>query len=133
MGIPAFNIAASVVLIVAQRLVRRLCACKKTAQLSADTLRQTGFTEQSLASGFQPFQANGCEHCNGSGYRGRIAIYQMLPITAIIENLILSQRSTQEIELEARRQGMQSLRSAGLRKVMDGITSLDEVLACTNP
>jgi type IV pilus assembly protein PilB len=133
MGIPAFNIAASVVLIVAQRLVRRLCACKKTVQLSADALRQTGFTEQSLASGFQPFQANGCEHCNGSGYRGRIAIYQMLPITAVIENLILSQRSTQEIELEARRQGMQSLRSAGLRKVKDGITSLDEVLACTNP
>ncbi|HEY4071831.1 MAG TPA: type IV-A pilus assembly ATPase PilB [Herbaspirillum sp.] len=133
MGIPAFNIAASVVLIVAQRLVRRLCACKEIASLTADALRQAGFAEKSLASGFQPFQAVGCAACNGSGYRGRIAIYQMLPVTAAIENLILSQRSTQEIDVEARRQGMHSLRCAGLRKVLDGVTSLDEVLACTNP
>ena len=133
MGIPAFNIAASVVLIVAQRLVRRLCECKTTAQLTRDTLLQAGFAENALTPDFQPFQPAGCEHCNGSGYRGRVAIYQMLPMTPAIENLILTRQNTPEIDAEARRQGMQSLRTAGLRKVRDGITSLEEVLGSTNP
>jgi type IV pilus assembly protein PilB len=131
MGIPAFNIAASVVLIVAQRLVRRLCDCKQAASLSRDTLLQAGLPE-TLAAQCQPFQAVGCDCCNGSGYRGRIGIYQMLPVSADIERMILSRCNTQEIDAEARRHGMQSLREAGLRKVADGVTSLDEVLACTN-
>jgi type IV pilus assembly protein PilB len=132
MGIPAFNIAASVVLIVAQRLVRRLCDCKKVAQLTEVTLRQAGLP-QTLTADCPLYQSVGCESCNGSGYRGRVGIYQMLPVTADIERLILSHCNTQEIETEARRQGMQSLRAAGLRKVADGVTSLDEILACTNP
>ena len=132
MGIPAFNIAASVALIVAQRLVRRLCDCKKAAQFARDALLQAGFAKSTLEPDFQPFRPAGCERCNGSGYQGRIAIYQMLPMTAAIEQLILAQPSASEIDAQARRQGMQSLRAAGLRKVRDGVTSLEEVLGCTN-
>ena len=130
MGVPAFSIAASVVLIVAQRLVRRLCDCKQPAMLAAETLSRTGLMPNSGVD-CRVFQPGGCEECNGNGYRGRIAIYQMLPITADIERLILSGCNTRDINAAAQRQGMQSLRAAGLRKVMEGVTSLDEVLACT--
>lgn len=132
MGVPAFNIAASVILIVAQRLVRRLCDCKQAAGLSRDTLLQAGLPA-SLAADCRPFRAAGCACCNGSGYRGRVGIYQMLPVTATIERLILSGCNTLEIDAEARSQGMQSLRAAGLLKVAQGVTSLDEVLAVTVP
>jgi type IV pilus assembly protein PilB len=133
MGIAAFNIAASVILIVAQRLVRRLCSCKKAARFTRDALLQAGFAEHLLPRDFQPFQAAGCSNCNGSGYRGRVAIYQMLPMSAAIERLVLAQREAPEIDAQARREGMQGLRHAGLRKVADGVTSLEEVLGCTNP
>jgi type IV pilus assembly protein PilB len=132
MGIPAFNIAASVALIVAQRLVRRLCDCKKVAQITEEALRQAGLPDTPPPD-CRLFQPAGCASCNGSGYRGRVGIYQMLPVTADIERLILSHGNTPEIDAEACRQGMQSLRAAGLRKVVDGVTSLDEVIACTNP
>ena len=133
MGIPAFNIAASVTLIVAQRLVRRLCVCKKSIQMTRHALLQAGFTAGALNANFSLFQATGCEHCNNSGYRGRVAIYQMLSNTPAIEKLILSHANAQQIDAAACSQGMGSLRDAGLCKVANGITSLTEVLACTNP
>jgi type IV pilus assembly protein PilB len=131
MGIPAFHIAASVLLIVAQRLVRRLCTCKQAAPLTRAALLQAGFSEHALTPDFQPFRPAGCDACHGSGYQGRVAIYQMLPMTAAIETLLLTHGSTRQIDAESRRQGVGSLRDAGLRKVRDGVTSLDEVLGCT--
>jgi type IV pilus assembly protein PilB len=131
MGIPAFNIAASVVLIVAQRLVRRLCHCKQTALVSVAALTSAGFTKTQAAN-CRPYRAGGCDECSGSGYRGRVGIYQMLLIDAGIEALILAQRPASEIDAEARNRGMHSLRMAGLQKVDAGITSLEEILACTN-
>ncbi|RXZ36392.1 type IV-A pilus assembly ATPase PilB [Oxalobacteraceae bacterium CAVE-383] len=133
MGVPAFNIAASVILIMAQRLVRRLCDCKQRRAAPRDALLQAGLPETTQAADCVLFQPGGCECCKGSGYRGRIGIYQLLPITADIERLILSGCNTREIDAAARRQGMQGLRAAGLRKAIEGVTSLDEVLACTNP
>jgi type IV pilus assembly protein PilB len=132
MGVPAFNIAASVVLIVAQRLVRRLCNCKRPAALDHETLARAGLKRHN-AGDCRVYRPGGCEDCNGSGYRGRIGIYQMLPVTPDIESLILSGCNTRDIDAAAQRQGMPTLRAAGLRKVMEGVTSLDEVLACTNP
>lgn len=123
MGIEAYHVAASASLIVAQRLVRRLCICKRPADPDRATLPQAG----SLL-----YVAAGCPLCNGSGYLGRIAIYQLLQVTPVIERLILARGSAAEINSAAAAQGMQSLRQAGMAKAREGVTSLAEVLGATN-
>lgn len=127
MGIEAYHIAASVRLIVAQRLVRRLCVCKQPANPGAATGIEPAAVCASLL-----YRAVGCPLCNGSGYLGRTAIYQLLPVTPAIERLILARGSTADINRAAAAQGMQSLRQAGLEKAAEGITSLAEVLGATN-
>lgn len=132
MGVPACNIASSIVMITAQRLVRRLCHCKQARPASPATLRAAGFSEEALTGDWQPFHAVGCTRCGNSGYKGRIGIYQLMPISARIEDLILRQASTPEIAAQAQREGVLTLRQSGLRQVRAGLVSLEEVIANTS-
>ncbi|MBB5392663.1 type IV pilus assembly protein PilB [Herbaspirillum sp. SJZ130] len=131
MGVPAFNVASSVSLIVAQRLVRRLCSCREEVAAAPDSLLRAGFSEADIARGASLFHPRGCDKCNQSGYRGRTGIYQVMPISAAMESLILRHGNTQDIARQARSEGIADLRRAGLMKALRGETSLREVLACT--
>ena len=132
MGVAPFNIASSVILITAQRLTRRLCTCKKPVQIIDQVLLDAGFTESMLDGTWTPYQPVGCERCNGSGYKGRVGIYQIMPITEAIERIILAHGSALEIEKQAQSEGVKTLRESGLIKVKQGLTSLEEILGCTN-
>ncbi len=132
MGVAPFNIASSVILITAQRLTRRLCTCKQPVTILDDILLQAGFKEEELDGTWKPYGPVGCERCNGSGYKGRVGIYQIMPITEALERLILTSASALEIKLQSENEGVLGLRRAGLQKVKQGITSLEEVLGCTN-
>ncbi len=132
MGIAPFNIASSVILVTAQRLARRLCACKQPTVILEEILLQAGFNKEELDGGWQAYQAVGCDHCAGTGYKGLVGIYQLMPITEEIERIILAHGATQEIEKQAQKEGVKSLRESGLIKVKQGLTTLEEVLGCTN-
>jgi type IV pilus assembly protein PilB len=132
MGVAPFNIASSVILITAQRLARRLCTCKQPTVIVDEALLEAGFKEEDLDGTWQPYKAVGCERCSGSGYKGRVGIYQIMPISEEIERLILTHGTALEIEAQAKREGVKTLREAGLMKVKQGLTSLEEVLGCTN-
>jgi type IV pilus assembly protein PilB len=132
MGIASFNIASSVMLITAQRLVRELCVhCKVPAQIPRVTLLQAGFKAAELDGGWTPFRAQGCELCN-DGYKGRIGVHQVMPVSDEIQRIILRDGSAMEIAAQAESEGVRSLRQSGLLKVKLGTTSLDEILSCTN-
>ncbi|MFZ6723921.1 type IV-A pilus assembly ATPase PilB [Undibacterium sp. MH2W] len=132
MGVLPFNIASSVILITAQRLARRLCTCKRPTEILDEVLLQAGFKEEELDGTWKPYEPVGCERCSGSGYKGRVGIYQLMPITNAIERIILASGSAMEIEEQAQRDGVRNLRQSGLMKVKQGLTSLEEVLGCTN-
>ncbi|MGV8898968.1 MAG: type IV-A pilus assembly ATPase PilB [Burkholderiaceae bacterium] len=132
MGVAPFNIASSVILITAQRLARRLCNCKQPAIILDEVLLQAGYKKEDLDGSWQPFKPVGCERCSGSGYKGRVGIYQIMPISQEIERIILTQGSAPDIERQAALEGVNSLRQSGLIKVKQGLTSLEEVLGCTN-
>ena len=131
MGVAPFNIASAVTLITAQRLARRLCSCKQPDSIAADALLAAGFTEAELG-GWTPYRPVGCERCNGSGYKGRVGVYQVMPVSEAIEAIILAHGTALEIEAQARRENVKGLRASGLLKVKQGLTSLDEILGCTN-
>jgi type IV pilus assembly protein PilB len=132
MGVAPFNIASSIILITAQRLARRLCTCKQPVSIPHEALVQAGFTHEELDGSWQPYGPVGCERCSGSGYKGRVGIYQIMPITPAIEAIILAQGTAPDIARQARADGVRNLREAGLVKVRNGLTSLEEVLGCTN-
>ena len=132
MGVAPFNIASSVILITAQRLARRLCNCKQPTEILDVALIQAGFKQDELDGSWRPYKPVGCERCNGSGYKGRVGIYQIMPITQEIERIILACGSAPDIEQQAQKEGVRSLRQSGLMKVKQGLTSLEEVLGCTN-
>ncbi len=132
MGVAPFNIASSVILITAQRLARRLCACKQPVDIAPEKLVSAGFTPDELDDSWKPYGPVGCERCNGSGYKGRVGIYQIMPITPAIETLILAHGNAMQIAAQAQSEGVKSLRQSGLVKVKAGLTSLEEVLGCTN-
>ena len=132
MGVPTFNIASSVILITAQRLARKLCSCKAEAAIPDEAMLEAGFEEKDLDGSWAPFHAVGCDKCKGSGYKGRVGIYQVMPITEAIQRIILDGGNAIEIAEQARRDGVSDLRQSGLRKVRQGLTSLEEVLAVTN-
>jgi type IV pilus assembly protein PilB len=132
MGVPSFNIASSVILITAQRLARRLCTCKQPADLPAEALLAAGFKRTDLDGSWQPFRPVGCDRCKGSGYKGRVGIYEVMPISEEIQRLILRNASALDIEKQAQQEGVRNLRMSGLWKVKQGVTSVDEVLGCTN-
>jgi type IV pilus assembly protein PilB len=131
MGVAAFNIAAAVNLITAQRLARRLCSCKQPIDVPLDMLLNAGFHESQL-DGSPLYRAVGCDLCGGSGYKGRLGVYQVMPITEAIESIILAHGTALEIEAQARREGVRTLREAGLLKVKQGYTTLEEIISCTN-
>ena len=132
MGIAPFNIASSVILITAQRLARRLCPnCKKPADIPRETLIEAGFKEQEIDGSWTPYRPVGCSMCT-NGYKGRVGIYQVMPITEEIQRIILRDGTALEIAEQAQREGVNSLRQSGLYKVKLGMTSVEEVLGCTN-
>ena len=133
MGIPSYNVAASVNLITAQRLGRRLCpSCKKPVDIPPEALLTAGFSEADLDSSWQPYTSVGCAACKDTGYKGRVGIYQVMPVSEEINRLILKNGSSGDIAEQARVEGVLNLRAAGLLKVKQGQTSLEEVLAVTN-
>ena len=132
MGIAPFNIASSVILITAQRLARKLClACKAPSDIPHETLISSGFKPEDLDGSWIPYKPVGCSACN-NGYKGRVGIYQVMPISEEIQKIILNDGSALEIAKQAELEGVRSLRGAGLQKVKIGMTSLEEVLAVTN-
>ncbi|WP_426195661.1 type IV-A pilus assembly ATPase PilB [Massilia sp. DWR3-1-1] len=132
MGVAPFNIASSVIMITAQRLTRRLCTCKKPVETSREILLAAGFRPEELEGDWKPYGPVGCERCLGGGYKGRVGIYQIMPITPAIEKIILAHGNSMEIAAQSELEGVKSLRRSGLMKVKQGLTSLEEVLGCTN-
>jgi len=132
MGIAPFNIASSVILITAQRLARRLCPnCKKPTDIPRETLIDAGFKEDDIDGNWTPYRPVGCSMCT-NGYKGRVGIYQVMPITEEIQRIILRDGTALEIAEQAQHEGVNSLRQSGLYKVKLGMTSIEEVLGCTN-
>ena len=132
MGVAPFNIASSVLLITAQRLARKLCeVCKTQADYPREAMLRAGFTEDELLGGWKPYRAVGCSACN-NGYKGRVGIYQVMPISEEIQRIILAEGTAMDIATQATREGVRTLRQSGLVKVRAGVTTLEEVIACTN-
>ncbi len=132
MGVAPFNIASSVILITAQRLARRLCEnCKAPADYPREAMLRAGFKENDLDGRWKPYKAIGCSACN-NGYKGRVGIYQVMPISEEIQRIILTQGTAMDIAAQAKREGVRDLRESGLVKVKAGQTSLEEVIAVTN-
>ena len=132
MGVAPFNIASSVLLITAQRLARRLCeVCKQPADYPREAMMKAGFSAQELDGTWKPFRAVGCSACN-NGYKGRVGLYQVMPITEEIQRIILAEGSALDLAAAAQRDGVRDLRQAGLVKVKSGVTTLEEVISVTN-
>ena len=130
-GVPPFLVASSIRAIMAQRLVRRLCArCKKAAELSETEMRALGI-ESSQMKEAQVMRAAGCEHCRHTGYRGRMGIFEIFIIDDEVRHLITKRTSTFVLRRRARELGMRTLREDGVRKVLAGLTSPDEVISAT--
>ncbi|MEE1948450.1 type IV-A pilus assembly ATPase PilB [Pseudomonas alcaligenes] len=126
MGVPAFNIATSVNLIIAQRLARKLCStCKKPIEVPQDALLKEGFPADKIGT-FKIYGPVGCENCK-NGYKGRVGIYEVVKITPALQRLIMEEGNSIEIAEQARRDGFNDLRTSGLFKAMQGITSLEEI------
>jgi len=133
MGVAPFNVASSVILITAQRLGRKLCThCKKPKDIPPEALVRAGFSEEELDGSWQPFGAVGCEHCKGTGYKGRVGVYQVMPISDDMRLLIMRNGNAYDIAEQAKKEGVRDLRQSGLVKVKQGIMSLEEVEAITN-
>ena len=132
MGIAPFNIASSVILITAQRLARKLCSCKKPIDIPEEALLRAGFREDDLDGTWQPYGHVGCELCKNTGYKGRVGIYQVMPISEEMQRIIMKNGTAIDLSDQARREGVNDLRRSGLLKVRRGLTSLEEVEAVTN-
>ena len=133
MGVAPFNIASSVLLITAQRLARKLCTqCKRPEDIPPEALLQAGFSEEDLDGSWQTFGPVGCENCKGAGYKGRSGIYEVMPITDAMRQLIMRSANALEIAEQAQNDGVKNLRQSGLLKVKQGVTSLEEIEAVTN-
>src|SRR6266516_4778017 len=133
MGVAAFNIASSVILITAQRLVRKLCVhCKRPEEIPPEALLQAGFTEEDLDGSWQAFGPAGCDACKGTGYKGRMGIYEVMPISDEMRQLIMRNANALDIAEQAQKEGVKNLRQSGLLKVKQAVTSLEEVEAITN-
>lgn len=132
MGVAPFNIASSVLLITAQRLARKLCeSCKVPADYPLEAMLKVGFDASELNGSWKPFRAVGCSACS-NGYRGRVGIYQVMPVTEEIQRIILAQGTAVDIAVQAQREGVRDLRQSALVKVRAGVTSVEEVIAITN-
>ncbi len=132
MGVPGYNIASSVNLIIAQRLARRLCPeCRQPEEIPEHELLQQGFTQQQIDAGFTPYKPCGCEFCSG-GYKGRVGIYEVMKMSDEIARTIMEGGNSLQIAATAKQQGMRDLRLSGLLKVIQGVTSIAEVNRVTS-
>ena len=132
MGVAPFNIASSVLLITAQRLARKLCeVCKTHADYPREAMLKAGFGEKDLDGTWRPYRAVGCSACS-NGYKGRVGVYQVMPVTEEIQRIILAEGTSMDIAAAAQRNGVRDLRQSGLIKVRAGVTTLEEVIAVTN-
>lgn len=133
MGVEPFLVTSSLNLILAQRLARRLCQeCKKPVNVDPEKLAEAGFSPEEIGT-FEVFEPNGCSVCNDRGYKGRVALYEVMPMWDALKELVINGASTAELKSEAMRLGMQTLRQAGLSKVKLGMTSISEVISNTAP
>ena len=134
MGVAPFNIASSVSLIMAQRLLRRLCpSCKREVERPpVPALKKAGFTDADLAQDWKLYRPVGCDSCRGKGFKGRVGIYEVMPVSDEMQKVIMNNGTEVDIMNMAYQEGMVDLRRAGLMKVMQGLTSLEEVTAHTN-
>jgi len=129
MGVEPFLVTASVIMVIAQRLGRRLCKeCAEPVEVPDEALLDAGFRPEEVASGIQCFEGRGCKACADTGFKGRVALYEVMMFHDELKDLVLQGCSTAELKAEAVRMGMQSLRMSGLKKVAEGVTSLKEVL-----
>ncbi|RZU47438.1 type IV pilus assembly protein PilB [Fluviicoccus keumensis] len=127
MGVPSFNIATSVNLVIAQRLARRLCsACKKPMDVPRASLLEMGFTDEDLATGFTIYEPVGCDQCR-DGYKGRVGIYEVMKVTPKIARIIMEEGNSIQIAEASKAEGFPDLRRSGLKKAMAGVTSLTEI------
>jgi type IV pilus assembly protein PilB len=132
MGVAPFNIASAVLLITAQRLARKLCEnCKSPADYPREAMLKAGFQETDLDGSWKPYRAVGCSACT-NGYKGRVGIYQVMPISEEIQRLILAEGTAIDLAAQAHREGVRDLRQSGLVKVRGGMTTLEEVISVTN-
>jgi type IV pilus assembly protein PilB len=127
MGVKPYAIASSVSLIIAQRLARKLCSnCKEVVDIPVEALLKEGFTKADVASGVTIFSAKGCTQCT-AGYKGRVGIYQVMQVSDTIGRIIMEGGNSLQIAQQAKNEGVADLRQSGLKKVKDGITSLEEI------
>jgi len=133
MGVEPFLVSSAVILILAQRLVRRVCQnCKQPEKVPPQVLIDAGFTPEE-ASSVVPLRGKGCDVCNSTGYKGRVALYEVMPIKDEIKELVLQGASVMDLKKQAMSLGMQTLRMSGLNKIKEGMTTIDEVLETTFP
>ncbi len=127
MGVPPYNIAGSVNLIIAQRLARRLCnSCKEVLDIPKEALLEEGYSQQEIAAGLKIYGPKGCDQCSG-GYKGRVGIYQVMPVSEEMGRIIMENGNAMQLAEQAKKEGIPDLRESGLKQVKDGITSLDEL------
>ena len=132
MGVAPFNIASSILLITAQRLARKLCeSCKAQADYPREAMLKAGFSEADLDGTWRPYRAVGCSACS-NGYKGRVGIYQVMPVNEEIQKIILNEGTAMDIAIQAQRDDVRDLRQSGLLKVRSGVTTLEEVISVTN-
>jgi len=128
LGVQPFLTAATILGVLAQRLVRQLCPdCKQQGQINVQEWQHLTF-DYTLAMPQQIYQAVGCEKCRHTGYRGRIGIYEFMPLSLELKQLLSSDASLDQLRQQSKKEGVEPLRIAGARKVMAGVTTLDEVL-----
>jgi type IV pilus assembly protein PilB len=131
MGIEPFLIASAVILILAQRLIRKICMdCREPIKVHPQLLIDLGVAPDEVKS-FTVYKGKGCSICNNTGYKGRLGLYEVMPMREEVKELILSRASTTEIKKEAIRLGMKTLRQSGISKVRNGLTTIEEVLRTT--
>jgi type IV pilus assembly protein PilB len=131
MGVEPFLVTASVNLVLAQRLARRICAeCKEAVEKHPEALAMMGFSPEQIQRA-TIYHGRGCGTCNGTGYKGRVALYEVMPFTDPLKELVLQGASAAEIKAEMIRGGTASLRIAGISKILEGMTTPEEVLRTT--
>jgi type IV pilus assembly protein PilB len=130
-GIEPFLVSASVILMASQRLIRKLCTqCKEEEDVPSSALENIGFSEEETKE-VKCYRGKGCPTCNGSGYKGRIGLFEVMPLKEEIKEMVLEGASADEIKKTAIRLGMKTLRMSGLAKIKEGVTSVEEVLRAT--
>ena len=128
MGVEPFLVTASVNLVLAQRLARRICEeCRTEVAVEESVLRDIGVRDGDIKN-MRVFRGSGCRTCNGTGYRGRIALYEVMPFTDRLKEMVLQGCSTAELKTEMIREGVATLRMAGIEKIRQGATTIDEIL-----